>query len=90
MHKEQQPRRKAVLTVIKWVAITLAGIFLFLWAKQAAGEWRGYDAYGGEYLLLPLPLWWWLCERITRDFIAAVKANLEPKNHNFDYKEDPK
>lgn len=76
MHKERHPRRKAAITAIKWAVITLAGIFLFLWAKQAAGDWRGYDARGGEYLLLPLPLWWWLIEKCAGDFIRDIKAEL--------------
>lgn len=73
---------KAALTVLKWAALTLAGVALFLVAKADAYAVRGYAAHGGEYLLLPLPLWWWLIERCVGDFIRDIKAEFAPLNKN--------
>lgn len=78
---------KAAHTVLKWAALTLAGVVLFLAAKADAYAVRGYAAHGGEYLLLPLPLWWWLIERCVGDFIRDIKTELSINkkhggNHN--------
>lgn len=73
---------KAALTVLKWAALTLAGFALFIAAKADAYAARGYVAFGGEYLLLPLPLWWWLIERCVGDFIRDIKAELRYNTKN--------
>lgn len=75
-------KTKAVLTALKWAVLTLAGVLLFITAKGAALEQRGYTAHGGEYLILPLPLWWWLIERCVGDFIRDIKAEFF-SNNNF-------
>ena len=59
--------------ILKWVAISAVGILLFLWGKEAAFEWRGYEAIGGEYLLLLFPLLWWAVEGTIKDTREAWK-----------------
>ena len=48
--------------VLKYAALTVAGVLLFL------AE-RGYEAIGGEALLLGLPLFWYLTETTIRDTV---------------------
>lgn len=59
---------KRILKLLKWLVIIAAGILLFLWGKRAAYIERGYEAVGGEYLLLLFPFFWWAAERVIKDF----------------------
>lgn len=80
---------KAAIAVLKWAAIAMAGVLLFRRVSAGAYEWRGSVAYGGEYLLLLLPLWWWLVEVITWDWVVALKDATQAGN-NIKRKEDKK
>lgn len=56
-----------VNSILKYIIITFAGIVLYTWAAEYAYAERGYAAYGGEYLLLLLPAFWWICEKTVKD-----------------------
>jgi hypothetical protein len=49
-------------------------ILLFIVAKDAALQERGYSAVGGEYLLLTLPALYYIIERVVKDWIADIKS----------------
>ena len=79
-HCEEKPRKqvklaKMIKTVLKWLLITLAGVALYLWGAEAAYIERGYRAYGGECLLLFLPILWALAESVIND----VKRNYRKR-----------
>lgn len=61
-------QNKRALRILKWAAIIAVGILLFLWGERAAYIERGYEAVGGEYLLLLFPFFWWAIERSIKDF----------------------
>lgn len=56
----------ALKAALKWAIIAAAGVFLFKVGHAYATADRGYEAVGGEYLFLFLPLWWWLAEAVIR------------------------
>lgn len=59
--------------LIKWSAIILASALLFIAAKDAAFKERGYEAFGGEYVILLLPFIYYVAERIIKDWITHLK-----------------
>ena len=57
----------------KWLVRVLLAVALYLWARTEAQAARGYDAAGGELLLLGLP---WYIEYIGRtvgDWVAWIR-----------------
>ena len=66
--------KTAAQSAAKWAAITVAGYILFRAGQAYAFKVRGYEAVGGEYLLLGLPLWWKLVEVTIHDFRTAIKG----------------
>lgn len=65
-HCTTSDRRKA-RAALKWALLTLAGVALYLWGAEAAYIERGSRAYGGECLLLLLPLWYRLAAEAVKD-----------------------
>lgn len=60
------------------MALELAAVFLvtvlaFAWGKRAAQVGRGYNAYGGEYLLLLLPAIYYTGKRTLLDWIVEIR-----------------
>lgn len=62
---------------IKWSAIILSSALLFLAAKDAALKERGYEAFGGEYVILLLPFIYYVAERIIKDWITHPKERSD-------------
>jgi len=56
--------------VVKYAALTLAGILLFRTGQAQAIVERGYEALGGEVFALFLPLFYWMMSRIIRDILG--------------------
>lgn len=59
--------------VLKYAALTAAGVLLFRWGQGYALAERGYKAIGGEALLLGLPLFWYLTETTIRDTVRDFR-----------------
>lgn len=57
--------------VVKYTALTLAGILLFRAGQAHALAERGYEALGGEVFALFLPVLYWMVERVVRDTLSA-------------------
>ncbi len=64
--------RKQTKAIVKWGFMVLVGVILFLWGAEAAYIQRGYKAYGGEYLLLFLPILAYLLSGSIKDTIAEL------------------
>ena len=62
--------------VLKYAA---AGVLLFRWGQGYALAERGYEAIGGEALLLGLPLFWYLTETTIRDTVRDFRKGVRHK-----------
>ena len=51
-----KPKRSLVSVACELLVVLLVTALTFAWGKQTARIERGYDAYGGEYLLLLIPV----------------------------------
>lgn len=86
IHSERKrPRRRArrvrvnVWTVVKYAALTLAGIILFRAGAAYGLKERGYSAVGGEAFALLLPVFWYTMEKTVRGYIEDAKTGYKPK-----------
>lgn len=59
--------------IAKYAALTLLGVLLFKAGAARALEDRGYSAIGGEVFALFIPVIYWACSRVIRDFIEDMK-----------------
>ena len=84
---QARPRRKSrarrrvrvnVWAVVKYAALTVAGILLFRAGAAHAYAQRGYFAVGGEVFALLLPLIYYAISSTVRDIIADVKNGFQP------------
>lgn len=65
--------RKQVSAVLELVIVLLATALVFrLWVATAKAE-RGYDAHGGEYLLLTLPALYYAGKQTLQDWLADLR-----------------
>lgn len=55
------------------LAVLLITGTAFMWGKGAALAERGYEAIGGEYLLLQLPAIYYTSKRTLLDWIAELR-----------------
>ena len=55
------------------LAVLLITGTAFMWGKGAALSERGYEAIGGEYLLLQLPAIYYTGKRTLLDWIADLR-----------------
>lgn len=90
---QARPRRKSrerrrvrvnVWAVVKYAALTVAGILLFR-AGAAHAYAQRYFAVGGEVFALLLPLIYYAVSSTVRDIIADVKNGFQP---NFEEEND--
>lgn len=51
-----------------YLAVAALGVVAFLAAHDWATAWRGYEAVGGEHMLLLAPLWVWMAARVVEDW----------------------
>lgn len=84
--KEQRKRRdlgkRITETALKYALIAILGVVLYVNAAEALEIERGYKAYGGELIILLLPLWWIFIEKMVRDTVAEVKQIFEEGKAN--------
>lgn len=59
--------------VLELAAVLLMTALAFAWGKQTALAERGYNAIGGEYLLLLLPAMYYTGKRTILDWIADIR-----------------
>lgn len=68
-----EPKRSLASVVLELAAVLLATALAFAWGKQVAQAERGYEAIGGEYLLLLLPAIYYTGKRTILDWVADLR-----------------
>lgn len=63
---------------VKWIALSILGIVLFMLAHKLATVERSYNAMGGEMFMLLIPLFVW----IAQDFKKFFKEDKNGKAQN--------
>ena len=67
-------RKRSLASVLfELAAVLLVTALAFAWGKQTALAERGYNAIGGEYLLLILPAMYYTGKRTILDWIADLR-----------------
>lgn len=67
-------RKRSLASVLfELAAVLLITALAFVWGKQTALAERGYNAIGGEYLLLLLPAMYYTGKRTILDWIADIR-----------------
>ena len=62
-------KRKSRLVAAEFIGILTVTAVVFIKARAYAGAWRGYDAMGGEFMLLLLPIIYYLLKQTIRDYV---------------------
>lgn len=71
-------RKRSLASVLfELAAVLLMTALAFAWGKQTALAERGYNAIGGEYLLLLLPAMYYTGKRTILDWIADLREQKE-------------
>ena len=65
--------RSSLHRAIEAVVVILASLALFLVGQAHALQERGYEAIGGEYLLLALPVLYYLLRAVIKDYLADLR-----------------
>lgn len=65
--------RKQVSAVLELVIVLLATALVFRLGVATAKAERGYDAHGGEYLLLTLPVLYYAGKQTLQDWLADLR-----------------
>ena len=68
-----KPKRGLASVACELLAVLLITGTAFMWGKGAALSERGYEAIGGEYLLLLLPAIYYTGKRTLLDWIADLR-----------------
>jgi len=65
--------RKQISAVLELVIVLLGTALAFRLGVAVAKAERGYDAYGGEYLLLMLPALYYAGKQTLQDWLADLQ-----------------
>lgn len=67
-------RKRSLASVLfELAAVLLMTALAFAWGKQTALAERGYNAIGGEYLLLLLPFMYYPGKRTILDWVTEIR-----------------
>lgn len=67
-------RKRSLASVLfELAAVLLVTALAFAWGKQTALAERGYNAIGGEYLLLILPAMYYTGKRTILDWVTEIR-----------------
>ena len=76
-------RKRSLASVLfELAAVLLMTALAFAWGKQTALAERGYNAIGGEYLLLLLPAMYYTGKRMVQDWIADICGLWKEADHS--------
>lgn len=70
-------KRSFISAACEAVAVFLVTAAAFLWGVIVARAERGYIAFGGEYLLLLLPLMYYIGKQIFIDWAADIRKKVK-------------
>ncbi len=77
-----KPPRSLASVVGELLAVLLITGAAFMWGKETAMAERGYEAIGGEYLLLLIPAIYYTGKRMILDWIADLREPWEERDHD--------
>ena len=67
-------KKKSRLAAAEFLAVLIVTAVVFTKGLSAALAWRGYEAVGGEFMLLFLPIIYYEAKRIILDYVADFVA----------------
>lgn len=75
-----KPKRNLASMTLELLAVLLLTAFMFVWGRRTAWTERGYEAVGGEYLLLLLPAIYYIGKWTVLDWIAQIRNQRRERN----------
>lgn len=63
-------KKKSRLAAAEFLAVLIVTAVVFIKSMGYALAWRGYEAVGGEFMLLLLPIIYYEAKRIILDYVA--------------------
>ena len=67
-------KKKSRLAAAELLAVLIVTAVVFIKSRGSALAWRGYEAVGGEFMLLLLPIIYYEAKRIILDYVADFVA----------------
>lgn len=67
-------KKKSRLAAAELLAVLIVTAVVFIKSRGYALAWRGYEAVGGELMLLLLPIIYYEAKRIILDYVADFVA----------------
>ena len=67
-------KKKSRLAAAELLAVLMVTAVVFVKSRGYALAWRGYEAVGGEFMLLLLPIIYYEAKRIILDYVADLVA----------------
>ena len=67
-------KKKSRLAAAEFLAVLIVTAVVFTKGLSAALAWRGYEAVGGEFMRLLLPIIYYEAKRIILDYVADFVA----------------
>ncbi len=67
-------KKKSRLAAAELLAVLIVTAVVFIKSRGYALAWRGYEAVGGEFMLLLLPIIYYEAKRIILDYVADFVA----------------
>lgn len=67
-------KKKSRLAAAELLAVLIVTAVVFIKSGGYALAWRGYEAVGGEFMLLLLPIIYYEAKRIILDYVADFVA----------------
>ena len=77
-----RPKRSLASVLFEVAAVLLITAAAFAWGKTTALVERGYEAIGGEYVLLLLPAIYYASKRTLLDWIADLREPWKGWDHD--------
>lgn len=67
-------KKKSRLAAAELLAVLIVTAVVFIKSRGYTLAWRGYEAVGGEFMLLLLPIIYYEAKRIILDYVADFVA----------------
>lgn len=72
--RTHEAQKKSRLAAAEFLAVLIVTAVVFIKSRGYALAWRGYEAVGGEFMLLLLPIIYYEAKRIILDYVADFVA----------------
>ncbi len=77
-----KPKRSLASVACELLTVLLITGAAFMLGKETARAERGYEAIGGEYLLLLIPAIYYTGKRMILDWVADLREPWEERDHD--------